>query len=424
MQLLRPAAFGVEAAEEEHQERGVFRPLLGRGGRAGARLGEDRGGLALGAVLGGNVLHAVVGQAAAQRVEEVVPLLERGEQAGEILHLDVGAGGELVAPGVEGGGLVDQERLVRPEGRINAGGQLGFPDRLMVRQVVDGIVGRADDGHLELGEDAVHGKRGLLQFRVGQLPDFRGVLFVDQQIDAEIAAQLEVRPVVQRVAQRLRHGPRVGEKLVVIARGVPGDEVLRHAVGPHRPPLVMIAGQPDLIEILEAAVGGDLVGRQVAVVIEDGLVDGMLKVERAGPAGREQEIVGQERSGGGHGGAVDHATRLGLEVIKADSEGVERIVRTRVLFNNEPLAAGPLGLGDDALEGQRAPADLAEGGLALPGDGVVLEMDERQAPAEFPAPFHAVAAAIMDPVGVKLADQIPRIGVRVNIVEHRRVPGT
>ena len=66
----------------------------------------------------------------------------------------------------------------------------------MVRQIVDGIVGRADHGHLELRKDAMHGKRGLLQFGVGKFPDFRGVRLIDQQIDAEIAPQLEVRPMV------------------------------------------------------------------------------------------------------------------------------------------------------------------------------------------------------------------------------------
>ena len=85
-----------------------------------ARLREDRRGLGLGAFGVGNVLHAVIREAGAKRVEEIVAALERLEQGGEILDVHVGARRELVAPRVKDGGIVDQQRLVRPEGRVDA----------------------------------------------------------------------------------------------------------------------------------------------------------------------------------------------------------------------------------------------------------------------------------------------------------------
>ena len=54
--------------------------------------------------------------------------------------------------------------------------------------------------------------------------------------------------MVERIAQRVGNGSRPGQKLLV-GRRVPGDVVLRDAIGPHRPPFVVVSLQPDLEEI-------------------------------------------------------------------------------------------------------------------------------------------------------------------------------
>jgi hypothetical protein len=84
--------------------------------------------------------------------------------------------------------------------------------------------------------------------------------------------------VVHRVADG--HGQSLSELLETLAVGlVAGDVLLRHTVGAHDAPLVVVAevaavrvaaAQPDLSDVVEAAVLVDLTGRNVAVVIADG----------------------------------------------------------------------------------------------------------------------------------------------------------
>jgi len=151
---------------------------------------------------------------------------------------------------------------------------------------------------------------------VGLLPNLGGVGLIDEEVDAEIAAQLEVRPVMQRIADGLRDGAGVGEELVVVAGDFAGDEILGHPVGAHGPPLVMVPGEPDLGEILELPVGGDLLGRQVAVIVENGLRRGVLVVEPSRGLGREEEIFVEKRSRGGHGGNREGWPQKGAKAAK------------------------------------------------------------------------------------------------------------
>ena len=75
-------------------------------------------------------------------------------------------------------------------------------DRAVPRQVVGRIVGGADRLHAELAQDAVRAQLVGGEQRVGLLPDARRAALVQQFVDAEVAFQFQVRPVVQRIAQR------------------------------------------------------------------------------------------------------------------------------------------------------------------------------------------------------------------------------
>ena len=83
VQLLRPAAARVPAAEFEHEVGAELRGLGGPGASAGPRRVKDRRGLGVGAGLGQRGLQAVVGQPAADRVEVVVALLQRAKEVVE-----------------------------------------------------------------------------------------------------------------------------------------------------------------------------------------------------------------------------------------------------------------------------------------------------------------------------------------------------
>src|SRR5690606_37356340 len=63
----------------------------------------------------------------------------------------------------------------------------------------------------------------------------------------------------------------------------------------HRTPLVVVPAQPQLRQIAELVVLGDLRGGEVAVIVEDGLVLRHLVIEFACDLGLEQEVVVDER---------------------------------------------------------------------------------------------------------------------------------
>ena len=134
------------------------------------------------------------------------------------------------------------------------------------------------------------------QLLVGRRPDPIGVLAVEQLADAEVALQLEMGPVIQRVAQRLRHRRRPGAELVQRPR-VAGAVAFVDAVGAHRPPLVMIALEPDLEQVVELPVLGDVARRQVVVVVEDRLLGGVALVQPPRRRGLKKEICAEERHG-------------------------------------------------------------------------------------------------------------------------------
>ena len=75
-----------------------------------------------------------------------------------------------------------------------------------------------------------------------------------------------MRPVIEGIPQSVWHGCRprlkLGERFS-IARA----KLFRHAVGPHGAPLVMITFEPDLEQIPEASILGDVARREMIVVV-------------------------------------------------------------------------------------------------------------------------------------------------------------
>src|SRR5271170_7946164 len=96
-------------------------------------------------------------------------------------------------------------------------------------------------------------------------------------------------PMIERIAQGVRHGSRPGQEFIV-GKFVPSDIAFRNAVGAHRTPFVMVALEPDLEEIFEAAIFGDILGKKVAMVIDDRLSGGILMIEATADVVREKKI--------------------------------------------------------------------------------------------------------------------------------------
>jgi hypothetical protein len=129
------------------------------------------------------------------------------------------------------------------------------------------------------------------------LPDFGSGTFIEKFINAEIALQFEMSPMVERIAEAVRNSGSPSEKFVVKG-SVTGAEGFGDTVGPHGAPLVVIAFEPDLEEVAELAIGGDVRGGKMRMEIEDGERSGKFVIEVAGGGSVEEEVVVDE----GHGG--------------------------------------------------------------------------------------------------------------------------
>ena len=160
-------------------------------------------------------------------------------------------------------------------------------------EVVHRIIRGADDLDLHFFQDALGRERGRGEFFIRLLPDFFRRGFAEQVGDAEITLQLQVRPMIQGIAQRVGNGLGPGDELVM-RRGAAGAEFFRHAVAAHRAPFVVIAFQPDLKQVFELAVFRDVAWRDVTVIIEDRLGLGELMVKFARRLGGQQKIVVDE----------------------------------------------------------------------------------------------------------------------------------
>jgi len=162
-------------------------------------------------------------------------------------------------------------------------------------QRVDRVIGGAHHAHVHALQDAARAEIVRPEhIRAGVVNLLGG--FGAQQFSGnpEVAFEFQVGPVVERVAKRPGHGGGPGLELVRIAR-VPGDQALGDAVGPHGAPLVVIAAQPDVGEVLESPVRGNLGRREVTVVIEDRHPLGEFMVQGFRRRAVQQEILGQER---------------------------------------------------------------------------------------------------------------------------------
>ncbi len=232
------------------------------------------------ATVSGEVIHALV-QGVAQRAEAADGGVRRRLQLPQIV--------------VEAG-RIDSESFVRPPARQHLDIEaMIVGDRPMMAQIVDRIVGGADHFHIHLLHDATCAKLILRQQRIAALPDFIRRGRRQQRIrDAERPAQLQMRPVIERVADGVRHRGGPGVEFLAIAR-IAGAQPLRHAVGAHRPPFVVIAPQPDIVQVAEAGILRDLLRRQMTVIIKNRLLRRVIVIQAPGKFAVQQEIFAQKR---------------------------------------------------------------------------------------------------------------------------------
>ena len=108
-----------------------------------------------------------------------------------------------------------------------------------------------------------------------------------------------------------------------------------------------------------------------------------------------------------------------MQVIETLPERFKRIGGTFVLFHGKPLAAAGVGGGDDFFPIEVAVANFAHGDLVLRRHAIILEMDDGQPTGQPLAPRDGITAAELHPVRIRLALQIPRIGLGVDDFQDR-----
>ena len=166
----------------------------------------------------------------------------------------------------------------------------------MMLKIIGGIVGGAHNFHVKLLQNCVRGQL-LRKQSIGALPDSGGRGFIQKIRNAEISLQLEMGPMIERVAQRVGNGSCPSQKFF-IGRSVPGDVVLRDAIGPQGAPFVMVSLQPDFPEIPKPTVSGNVLRRKMTVVVENRLRNGELMIKMARGIVREKKIFGEKASHG------------------------------------------------------------------------------------------------------------------------------
>ncbi len=292
--LLRPSAVGVHHGQVVEQGRLEF-PRVQRGQRlAHAGVEEDAVDLLRRVRLRVERVQAVIREHAAMRLEKSVPLDERLQQPLVVEDRHVRGGLEPGHVGVESLGLVDGQRLVGPPRGEDAEGEAFVGDLDVEAEVVGGVVGRADGLHVHFPQQRLDPEVLLVEQGAAVVVNLPGRLDRQEFFHAKDPVQLQVRPVVEGVAHGVGQCLRPFQEFLV-GRHLARDEGLVHAVGPHRPPLVVVAAQPDLGQVGELVVLGDEPRVQVAVIIDNRLLLGVFMIERAGRLALQKEVIIQKK---------------------------------------------------------------------------------------------------------------------------------
>ncbi|MNZ91079.1 hypothetical protein D3C78_1100530 [compost metagenome] len=158
--------------------------------------------------------------------------------------------------------LLDVEGFIRAPARQHFDIERAvFRDNRVVLKRINRIISGADHLHVHLLHDAACGEIVLRQQIATLVPDFVGSGWRQQFAgDTEWTTQLQMCPVIQRVTDGMRHGCRPRIKLFAVSR-ITGTQALSHTVGAHRTPFVMVTLQPDVIQVFEAIIFGNLLRR-------------------------------------------------------------------------------------------------------------------------------------------------------------------
>ena len=233
----------------------------------------------------------MVGSAAAQLVGNVVALGDGGLHALEVADLNASNLGEMLAVVGELLATFDAQGGIGAHGRNDLNVKTVVGGNLLVPlKAVGGVIGSADHADVGLLDQVAAGKASLSELGVGKVPDLLSGFAVQDTLVAKVTLKLQVAPLKDGVAHATAQG--LGPLLELLAsRGIAGNEALVDAVGTHQAPLVVVTAQPNLGDVLKTLVVPDLLGRNVAVVVDDGHALGKVVEQLLAGLGAQQEIL-------------------------------------------------------------------------------------------------------------------------------------
>ncbi|GFI66690.1 hypothetical protein IMSAG192_00211 [Muribaculaceae bacterium] len=241
-------------------------------------------------------LDAVVAEATPHRLEEIVALLESVHHILKLVDFHTAHLGQLLHIRAECRGILYSHGLVRTPGGEHLDFKSAVGHCLVVFERVNGIVGGAYGLHIVAAhQSAGSHRRVVLQLVVARLEYLAGGLGIEQFVDAEGCLKLKMCPVVQGIAECVRHC--LGPLLKFLPVGSIGTrtETLGHTVGAHGAPLVVVSAKPYLGNRTEFMVIGHHLGYQMAVIVDNRHSGRMFMVKFLGRGGLEKKILIHER---------------------------------------------------------------------------------------------------------------------------------
>src|SRR5438132_2512778 len=174
MQLLGPALFGVQVAEEQHEKGSELFLLVASGRFASACFVENFCCLTFGAGRRMAVGETVIGEPSSLRVEKIMALLQGIQQGRERIDVHITGFLKKRDPRIELNGFVHLQGPVRTKGRINAETLLTAINASMVGEVIAGVVGGTYHTDAKLSQNPLCAERTIREQGIRLIPDRSG----------------------------------------------------------------------------------------------------------------------------------------------------------------------------------------------------------------------------------------------------------
>jgi len=245
VELLCPALFPIHLAKGNQHSRLELQDFFLSQYSTAIYLIEDCLNFRIRIIFRIEFFDAVVGQLASLGGEEVMTLAQSGNHIVESRNSHTAYFRQLLYVSTEIAGNFHSHRLVGAPGRKHLYLKSALTGLDMIFQRVNGVVRSTHGFHVITAHHAAGRIFGLFQFLVTFVVDFTCGLGVQNLVNAECRLQLQVRPVIQRIAESIRYGFRPFLKLFPIGGVLAGTETFVHTVGAHGTPLVVVASQPD-----------------------------------------------------------------------------------------------------------------------------------------------------------------------------------